>query len=175
MRIISKQLHLALFSLLAGCTSQATTQAIQNYQRTELQKQQAVDNALRIANEQMHLNLQQYVKAHPEQAADAIRSAWKARNTLEEVRVQYVLGRAWTQATVGQYLYDQQGWLSVLIGDKSMDLSKLDKALDAGRAASGVSVGGLLDQGVTARPSTRPSLEDRLRQIKAGEAGVPAK
>jgi hypothetical protein len=160
-------LIIGLIVLLTGCTSQSTRLAITSYESSERHKQAAFDNSLRIANEQMHLNLQQFIKAHPEKAAEAIKATWAARNVLEDVRVQYIYGRTLTQLTVGQYLYDQQGAVNVLVEAHSRDLKIVTQSIDAGNKAAGITdYRQLLPVPAGVQPSSRPSFNDVLNRLK---------
>jgi hypothetical protein len=124
-----------------GCTTNATRTAIVSYRQVQQSQQDLIDNTLRIANEQLYLNLSQYVRANlndPDKIFAALKSAWKARQTLEELRVQYSYQRTKSNITVGQYLYDQQGWANVLFEDILTDASRASSAAATADKAAGV-------------------------------------
>lgn len=128
---------------VGGCTSNATRLAVQGYRETQVGQQAVFDNTLRIANEQMFLNLSQFIAANagnPIKVLEAVKAAWQARQTIEEARVQYLLQRAKSEITVGSYLYDRQGGANVLFEDLAHDLDRTAKAAKDAKDASGVGV-----------------------------------
>jgi hypothetical protein len=150
---------LLLMALWAGgCTSNATDQVLASHQLVEQHKQLAFDNALRIADEQMFLNLAQYIAANTDAATAAkitaaAQKVWIARLELYETRRQYGLSRHLTTVTVGQYLYDQQGILNIWAG-QATDLWKLHvDSVEAADGAAGMSahdeLGAVLKRRVT--------------------------
>jgi len=126
--------------LLVGCTTQATRLAIGDFERASAHKQQAFDNAVRVAEEQLYLSLAQYLAGNHSDSRKvaAVEAAWRARDAIYTAREQYLYGVAYEQLTVGQYLYDQQGWFSVLIGDVGADMNLQGNAIDAANTKTGV-------------------------------------
>lgn len=120
---------------LAGCTSQATRDAILTYQKTEHDKQQLLNEATRQSEQFLFLGLSQYIDANkhdPQKIKAAVRAAWEARSGIEKIRLQFTLQRAMTAVTLGQYLYDQQGWMNAILDTTSKDLELLSQGVDAG-------------------------------------------
>jgi hypothetical protein len=143
-----------------GCTSQSNREAIEGYQASENHKQEAFDNALRIADEQMLYSTLQFARKYsgdPATIEEGIKAAWQAKTVLEETRYQYALGRMWSLVTVGNYVYDQQGWVNVLFEDKAKDLKKFVQAEREGDKAA-----------AEAPPATAPSvLDGLLKELEA--------
>lgn len=133
-------LLLSTLLLLVGCTTQSTRLAIGDFERASAHKQQAFDNAVRVAEEQLYLSLAQYLAGNhsDSQKVAAVEAAWRARDAIYTAREQYLYGVAYEQLTVGQYLYDQQGWFSVLIGDVGADMNLQGNAIDAANKKTGV-------------------------------------
>jgi hypothetical protein len=132
---------LSFGACFAGCTTNATRDAIGAYQHVQDEQQQLFDRSLEIANQQMFYSLSSYLRANagnPETAATALKAAWTARQALEEIRVEYSYERAKSNLTVGQYLYDQQGWVSVVGGDLASQANSASQAATTADKAAGV-------------------------------------
>jgi hypothetical protein len=153
-------LLLMMATAMMGCTGKASKLAIINYTASEQQKQLAFNNSYRTSNQQLLLNLTQYVKAHPEKTEEAIRATWQARNELEDMRVQFIYGRVLSMLTVGQYLYDKQGVLNVWLEGKASMLGDTSTSLDAAKSASGI---GIKDITKMADPTGRSSPIDLFK------------
>ena len=143
--------------VMGGCTSQATRNAIKEFQIAEDHKQVAFNNAYRMASDQMALSLTQFTQANadkPEVVTQAIIATWKARYQLEEARAQYLLARSLTITTVGQYLYDQQGALNVIFGDTAQSLGLTMDSVQAGDKAAGQPITDIVKPILTTQPAT---------------------
>ncbi len=150
---------IACLAHLCGCTSPATKLAIGDYVTAERQKQSAFDVIDRIAKEQLNLNLQQRIAADPAHAAESALAVMKAREAIETARVQYLMGRAFTASTVGQYLYDQQGPLNVIFEKAAKQGDEFTGAVDAGNKAAGMSGPGDLVAAFKGVPATQPAFQ----------------
>ena len=170
MRKTATKVGLLCLILISGCTSSTTKMAIAEYHSNQSHQQVAFDNSCRVANEQMYLNLTQFVKANPDKAIEAIKVTWKARNTLETIRNQYLLARFRGDMTYGMYLWDQRGWLEVIFEDKAKGLkSTIDAAVAADQAAGVSNVTDLipvLPTAPTTQPASTPGFMDILKQYQ---------
>lgn len=106
---------LLIVLLAAGCTARSTDLAIREYERTSQLQQQAFEQAISTAVEQLYVASQQHLSQHPDQAAATLEVAFRARQGLESLRVQWERAAALQRLTVGQYLYNQRGWLDVML------------------------------------------------------------
>lgn len=163
-------ISLLLILISAGCTSQATKITIQQYQKSESFKQLAFNNSIRIANEQMLLNLEQYISLHPNDMSTiqaAVQATWNARNELEIAREQYLYGRALTMLSVGQYLYDQQGVLNAWFEGKATMVDTAAQAAQSADAATGVkTVKDLFPLTDTTTSTTRPTTQPVMTPLE---------
>lgn len=127
-----------MLAAVSGCTTKATRLAIDNYRKSEAFKQNAFDNSLRIAKEQMFLSTSLYVQANPDKAKQAILALAIGKDQLEECRVQYERARFLSMIGVGQYLYDQQGWLNTLLESEVYTIKRGTSAAEEADKAMGV-------------------------------------
>lgn len=160
-------LLLLVVAIGAGCTTPATKEAIQSYRQSNQYTELAFNNALRIANEQMVFNLIQYTQDHkdPAQVAAAIRATWKARTQLDICKEQFMYAHSLSLLTVGQYLYDQQGWFNSILAAETDSLKSAADANSSADTAAGVaSVTSLIP---TTGPSTQPTTSSILQQLES--------
>lgn len=119
-----------------GCTPVATREAIRHYEASDDATAMVFHNAIRVADEQMFLNFTQFYKENwfrQELVLAAFTATWEARRGLEEMRLQFERSRTLSRLTVGQYIYDQQGAINVLLEDQARQLKTYT---DAGQRAN---------------------------------------
>jgi uncharacterized lipoprotein YajG len=126
-------------TLTTGCTTNATRLAIDNYQFTSNQQQAVFDNTHRIATEMwFQATATAMLEQDPQRRLVNLTASAEARQTLQDLQVQWDLARSMQMLTVGQYLLNQQGALDVLLEDISIDLARVGIATKKANDAAGV-------------------------------------
>lgn len=162
---------LLMLVAVSGCTSASTRLAIRHWEDSEQYKQLAFNNAYRIANEQMVLNLTQFIRLNAndtDKLIEATKATWRAKLQLEECRAQYDKARSYGRLTVGQYLYDQQGALNVLIESYGGDLHKAAEAAVTAKETTGLGLKDLVPKVDSTSPPSNGEgeFDNQLNNLK---------
>ena len=125
-----------LLLVVSGCTSRSTQLAIENYERTLAYHTEVFESSVRIATQQLFLSTAQHIRSLDDKEAiqSALLASFMARQTLENIRVDFYRVSMLSRLTVGHYLYDRQGVLNVLLESATGHFEQLVAALEAASA-----------------------------------------